>query len=113
MLPPKLQRMPPALLAGAIVAIADLDTGHTLDHVASVSVERVLAWAWAERRLEECAARLAAGERAPAIRVSRYWLHGLALYTVGDGMHRTVAARQAGRKRISAFVAWESTCRPE
>ena len=34
-------------------------------------------------------------------------------YTVSDGQHRTVAARNAGRKRIRAVVSCETPCHPD
>lgn len=103
----------PEIMAALLPAIAALEDSRTLGHVAAVTVDRVAAYAWNEGRLERCRRLLAEGERAPAVHLSRYWLHGLAFYTVSDGMHRTVAAREAGRQRIRARIGGESWCKPE
>ena len=87
----------PEIMAALLPAISALEDSRTLGHVAAVTVDRVAAYAWNEGRLERCRRLLTEGERAPAVHLSRYWLHGLAFYTVSDGMHRTVAAREAGR----------------
>jgi len=101
------------VLAALLPALADLDTCQSLNHVAAVAVDRVAAFAWNPGRLERCRRLLAAGEKAPPVHLSRYWLHGQALYTVSDGMHRTVAAREAGRRRIRARIGGECWCAPE
>lgn len=44
--------------------------------------------------------------------VNRYQLNGHTWYTVSDGRHRTVAAREAGHKRIAAVVGSETVCHP-
>jgi len=105
--------LPAEVLAALLPALADLDTCQSLNHVAAVAVDRVAAVAWNERRLEHCRRLLAAGEKAPPVHLSRYWLHGQALYTVSDGNHRTVAAREAGRQRIRARIGGECWCAPE
>jgi uncharacterized ParB-like nuclease family protein len=103
----------PQLMATLLPALAELDDSRVLGHVRSISVSKVMAWAWHPRRLERCQKRLAAGERPPAIAVSRYWLQGQSYYLVGDGHHRTVAAREAGLLRIRARIGSENWCRPE
>ena len=104
---------PAQVLADLLPTLAEIDDSSDLGHAAAISVDRVVAWAWNEGRLERATRLLAAGEKAPPIRVSRYWLHGEALYSVADGMHRTVAARQAGRQRIRAVIGGEVQCHPE
>jgi len=103
----------PEVLTRVLGAVTNHERSRTLGHTAAVSVDRVMAWAWKPARLHRCAERLAAGERAPAVHLSRYWLHGEAWYTVSDGHHRTIAARQAGLRRIRAKIGGESWCEPE
>lgn len=79
----------------------------------SVPIHRILAMAWNSARLADCAMRLATGDTAPPILLSRYRLHGQNWYIVSDGHHRTIAARNAGRKRIRAIVGAETPCKPE
>lgn len=65
----------------------------------------VLAEAWASRRLARCREQLAAGLQAPPISVVGFRLgRRRVLYGVSDGMHRTVAHREAGLK-VKARVA--------
>ena len=104
---------PAQVLAAVLPHLIELEDSRDVGHTAAISVDRVVAWAWNEGRLARATRLLAAGEKAPPIRVSRYWLHGEALYSVGDGMHRTTAARQAGRKRITAVISGEVQCHPE
>lgn len=60
---------------------------------------RILAEAWRLDRLHRCRERLAAGEHAPAIAVVGLRLERRqVLYGVSDGMHRTIAHREACRK---------------
>ncbi len=101
------------VMARLLPALADLESAKSLGYVAAVAVDRVAAYAWHEGRLARCRQHLAAGEKAPPVHLSRYWLHGQAFYTVSDGMHRTVAAREAGRQRIRAKIGGECWCTPE
>jgi uncharacterized ParB-like nuclease family protein len=68
---------------------------------------RILAQAWHTGRLADCRERLAAGEQAPAISVVGFRIgRSAVLYDVADGMHRTIAHREAGQKikaRISGY----------
>ena len=102
----------PSARSRLLTAVADLDTWRPLDRVVAVSVVRVLAVAWNPGRLARCKQRLAAGERAPALHVSRYWLHGEPWYLLSDGNHRAVAAREAGLTRIRARIGGEVWCDP-
>ena len=104
---------PAQVLADLLPALIELGDSRDLGYTRAINVDRVVAWAWNEGRLARAARLLAAGEKAPPIRVSRYWIRGEALYTVADGMHRTIAARQAGRKRITAVIGGEVQCHPE
>lgn len=104
--------LPAEVLAALLPALADLDTYQSLNHVAAVSVDRCVAMAWNADRLERCRRLLAACEKAPPVHLSRYWLHGQALYTVSDGNHRIVAAKEAGRRRIRARIGGQCWCKP-
>jgi len=108
-----LLRFPAQVLADILPALSELDDSIDVGHTRAISVDRVVAWAWNPGRLARAARLLAAGEKAPPIHVSRHWLCGEALYTVADGMHRTMAARQAGRQRITAVIGGEVQCHPE
>ena len=103
----------PAILRDVLVAIADHDGWQDIDRTQAVSIRRVLATAWAPYRLERSAARLAAGERAPAINATRYILNGEGWYIPSDGNHRTVAAREAGKRTIRCRIAGEVVCEPD
>lgn len=102
----------PKVMAELLPLLADFEHSRSLSHTASISLARVQAWPWRQDRLQRCAERLAAGERAPAIHVQRYWLHGEAYYTLSDGHHRATAAKQAGHKRIRARIGGECWCMP-
>ena len=102
----------PQIITEVIHLTAALEDCQSRGHTASIALSRVLAWAWAPGRLERCRERLAAGERAPAIEVSRYLLQGDAYYTVSDGRHRATAAREAGHTRIRARIGSECRCEP-
>jgi hypothetical protein len=79
------------------------------DVVRRIDPRRVLAEAWNADRLARCRELLAAGEQAPAISVVGFRIGGRGLlYDASDGMHRTIAAREAGRTiraRISGYYA--------
>lgn len=70
-----------------------------------------MAHAWSQYRLQRSREKLAEGGKAPRIEVSRYWLYGESYYVISDGNHRTIAAREAG-KRVLAYINSESWCRP-
>lgn len=106
--------MPPAVLATVLTAISEIDDSRDLNRKAiSVPVHRILATAWNPGRLARCTELLAEGRTTPPVHLVRYKLAGLNWYVVSDGHHRTVAARNAGRKRIRAVVGCETPCRPE
>jgi hypothetical protein len=76
------------------------------DRVCWVNSRRVLAEAWNPRRLAVARERLAAGPKAPAITVVGFHLPPRGtppIYDPSDGIHRTVAAREAGR-RVKARI---------
>ena len=77
-----------------------------------VDPQRVLAEAWHAGRLAEATTRLAAGERAPAIRVVGYRYNSdWTIYEPSDGIHRTIAARNAG-KHVKAKITGYYSIRP-
>lgn len=93
-----------------LVATADHDnTWQPLNYIHAISTDRVLAMAWNDFRLQRAIQRLADGEKAPPIHVSRYWLYGEAYYILSDGNHRAIAARNAGHKFIMARISGEAT----
>jgi hypothetical protein len=57
-----------------------------------------MAEAWNPMRLERARRQLADGKKAPAIRVIGFRLGRAVLYAPEDGIHRTVAAREAGQE---------------
>jgi len=100
-------------------------TGTTTDIVRWIDPNLVLAKAWSPRRLAEARKRLAAGEQAPPIVVVGARLGAgrvlvperpllrfrkVTLYHVDDGMHRTIAAREYGLKKIKARITgyWDT-----
>lgn len=93
----QLQDHPPLLLSRALMLLAGEWTSSGV--VRRIDPNLVLAEAWRPDRLRRCRERLAAGEQAPAIAVVGFRLgRRRVLYGVSDGMHRTVAHREAGRK---------------
>jgi hypothetical protein len=105
------QDHPPLLLSRALMLLAGEWTSSGV--VRQIDPNLVLAEAWRPDRLRRCRDRLAAGEQAPAIsvvgfRLGRYRV----LYGVSDGMHRTVAHRETGRKvkaKIGGYYPIEPT----
>jgi uncharacterized ParB-like nuclease family protein len=78
-----------------------------------IPVKSVLAEAWDEGRLNRCRLQLAEGTPAPRIKVVGLRRKGHpTLYAVGDGMHRTIAAMEAGRRTIRAEIRGWYDCDP-
>jgi len=103
-----------ALTIDLLVVTADQDnTYRPLNYTHSISVDRVLANAWNEGRLNRARRMLAEGHKAPQIYVNRLIWRGEAYYTVSNGNHRTVAARLARHKFITARLFGETTCKPD
>lgn len=89
--------IPPLILSCALMLLAGAWTSSGV--VRQLNPGQVLAEAWRPDRLDRCREHLAAGEQAPAIAVVGFRLRRRrVLYGVSDGMHRTVAHREAGRK---------------
>jgi hypothetical protein len=73
----------------------------------------ILAEAWKPARLQRCREKLVAGKQAPPIAVVGFRLgRRQVLYSVSDGMHRTVAHREAGRK-VKAAIGGYYLIEPE
>lgn len=79
--------------------------GSTERRICEVDPRFVLAQAWQVNRLEDAQRRISQGVAEHPIQLSGIRFPGLPeLYSVTDGMHRTVAARLAGRTTIHAVV---------
>jgi uncharacterized ParB-like nuclease family protein len=88
----------------ALVALLIPDDWTSVNSVCWIAAERVLATPWNGYRLARCREQLAQGEAAPPIKVVGLRYAGDTLYTLEDGTHRTVAAREAGR-RVEACIS--------
>lgn len=78
-----------------------------------IPVEQVLVESRDHDRLHECRSLLAQGKIPPSIEASIYLLHGISWFIVSDGIHRTVAAYEAGNSQIEARLSSVNYCRPE
>ena len=106
--------IPPIVLAVILPMLAELDDAKDLNRKAiSVPIHRILATAWRADRLARCERMLAEGHTPPPVHLVPSKLAGENWYTVSDGHHRTVAARNAGRKRIRAVVGCETPIYPD
>lgn len=103
------QDYPPRLLSQVLMLLAGEWTSSGA--VCRLDPDLVLAEAWRPDRLRRCRERLAHGEQAPAIAVVGFRLNRRrVLYGVSDGMHRTIAHRETGRKvkaKISGYYPVE------
>jgi len=87
--------------------------GRKVGEAKSIPLENVLAVAWNPGRLEQCRRQLAERTTPPRIVVVGLRREGHpTLYAVGDGMHRTVAAKELGKKTIRANVEGFYDCDP-
>lgn len=76
-----------------------------IDKVRAVPVSHVLAEPWSQQRLKRALSLLSEGQKAPPIFVTGFrLLNGPVLYSVGDGLHRTCAARMVGKRTVRALV---------
>jgi hypothetical protein len=102
---------PPAAVSRALMLIAE--GWHDANFVRWIDAQRILAEAWHKGRLADAKARLAAGERAPVISVVGFrWNSDWTIYEPSDGIHRTVAARDVGR-RIKAKITGYYQIKPQ
>lgn len=69
-----------------------------------VPVDEVLIEPFSEQRLQDCLEKARAGKAFPPIDTQKIVVGPHTFYTVNDGQHRTLAARQLGRKKIRAIV---------
>jgi hypothetical protein len=106
------QQYDAATLQRILACAADHSTHTDGDgRVRQIRVRDIVADAWNQRRLTEALARLDQGERPPPIDAYGHRLpDGSLLYTLGDGMHRTVAARLRQRAMIRARVRGQYRC---
>jgi hypothetical protein len=102
-----------ATLDTLLPAMADHEHYIPLKRYGGIAPERILTLPWSPRRLAECRQRLAAGTKPPPITVTRIRLPRVVWYLVSDGTHRAWAAREAGVRRIGAYIDSEVPCRPE
>lgn len=96
-----------------LLALSDEADRVILNRRISIPLQQTLASAWSTEKLANCRGLLRAGKTPPPILVTRYMIHSTAWYVVGDGNHRTVAAQEAGKERIDAWVGSEVRCAPE
>lgn len=69
-----------------------------------VPVDEVLIDPFSEQRLQDCIEKARTGKAFPPIDCQKIVVGPHTFYTVNDGQHRTLAARQLGRKKIRAIV---------
>ncbi len=94
-----LQTYRPKVVERALTLLSSVDDWTTAKVTRWIDPAYVLAEPWSPPRLTDCRELLAAGDDAPAIDVVSYQLgKNAVLYGVTDGMHRTTAAREAGRQ---------------
>jgi hypothetical protein len=87
--------------------------GRMIGTVRSLPVDSVLANPWNTERLERCRRKLTEGTKPPRIKVVGLRRKGhKTLYSVSDGMHRTAAARESGRRTIRAEISGWHDCEP-
>jgi uncharacterized ParB-like nuclease family protein len=111
--PEKFERIEPRLMRAVLPALTDPGEVMVLKRRQTIPVGQIIAQAWHPGRLQEAVARLQAGDNPPMVDVNRYYLHGETYYTVNDGHHRVVAARQLGRAAIDASIRFEAWCQPQ
>lgn len=92
-------------LASALVHLRRYDDPYeTINGVRRVPVNRVLFSPWNPGRLDRARTKLAAGLKAPPINVDGITVRDDTWYLVSDGMHRSAAAMEAGRRTIVAEI---------
>src|SRR5215472_17307635 len=90
-------------LARVLALLSDGAPWEYCDTVRWLKPDRIIAEARAPQRLQRARKMLAGGMRLPTIIVTGYRLGRRYWYIPSDGIHRTVAAREAGR-RIRARI---------
>jgi hypothetical protein len=101
-----------ATLQDLLPALADHEHYILLNRPCGVSPQRILALPWHPGRLADARRRRQAGSKPPPLKLTRIRLPDAVWYQVSDGMHRAWAAREAGVKRIGAYVDCEVPCDP-
>ena len=95
------------LLVAMLSALGSRSEWNELNLEQEIPTDQVLAVAWSNWRLERCRQQLKEGTQAPPVDVSRFWVGDRCWYILGDGNHRTVAAREVGNVTIEARVGGE------
>lgn len=106
----------PEVLATALSLMHEIDfeAPSTPERKAVVDVGRILATAWSPERLVRCLEKEAEGTKPPPVYLIPYVLPDLdTYYVVGDGMHRTVAARLRQHRLIEARVSSHQQVKPQ
>jgi hypothetical protein len=107
------RKYPGELLTRILGWVADPKTWQDGDgRTHMIGVRHVVAYAWNGGRLSRALQQLDAGTAAPPIIAYRIRFYdGSYLYNVGDGLHRTMAARTRGHTSIRARVEQTARCR--
>jgi len=106
---------PPELVDAVVCRLCTFDDGGWVDAGITrwLDPRRILARPWNPFRLDRARRQLANGDVAPPIDVVGYRLgDGTAIYDCEDGIHRTAAAREAGRK-VKALIKGYYQLRPQ
>jgi len=107
-----MRTLPSNVLTALLITLARVDAAVVVRQRASIPLNHTLASAWSAAKLRRCRALLAAGHTPPPVRVTQYQLNADTWYVVGDGNHRTVAAREAGHSHIDAIIGSRAVCHP-
>lgn len=79
------------------------------DKTVPLPINRILAEAWKPIRLERCRELLREGKRPPPVNATgmRFKLGSrrVTLWSLSDGNHRTIAAKEAGETHVQSKVA--------
>jgi hypothetical protein len=104
---------PPELVWRIVCGLSTTDDWIDAAITRWIDPRRILARPWNAGRLDRARRLLASGDVAPPIVVIGYRLgRAAAIYECDDGIHRTVAARDAGR-RVKARIKGYYQLRPQ
>jgi hypothetical protein len=104
---------PPELVSVAVCNLSTLDNWTDAGIIRWIDPWRILARPWNPYRLTRARTMLANGDVAPSIDVIGFRIGGeAAIYECDDGIHRTIAARDAGRK-VKARIKGYYQLRPQ
>lgn len=82
-------------------------------HKQRIPVRQILAEPWHQRRLADCREKLQQNKKPPLVQAFGYELASRLWYILQDGIHRTVAAREARKRTIASICRGYSKCSPE